>query len=117
MKRIAIGFLLICSLLDAGLQEQRIQEIKFEMAKLEKQKQELQREASANYRQEMQYEMQSQREIVEYEWHDVGESLKNAEASEQMAHSKEAEVRKIDQRLIQLANEKDLLIQQDKSSK
>lgn len=119
MKRIAIGFLLLCiplSSLSAGPQDQRIQEIKLEMATLEKQKQALQQEISANYRQEMKHEMQGQREFIDYQWHAYAETLKDAEASEQMAHSKEDELHKLDQKLIQLAKEKNALIDLNKST-
>lgn len=116
MKWALIGFVLACGALNAGLHDQRIQEIQLEITDLEKQKQVLQREASASYRQEMHHEMQGQKEFIEYEWHDYGESLQKAEAAEQYAHSKEGEIRKIDQKLIQLNKEKNSLLQQEKSA-
>lgn len=115
MKRIAVGFLLLGTFLDAGLHDQRIQEIRLEMTVLEKHKQELQQEISADYRQEMKYEMEGQKEFIDYQWHAYAETLKNAEAAEQTAHGKEDELRKIDQKLIQLTKEQNALLLQNKS--
>jgi hypothetical protein len=115
MKRIVIGLLFFCTLLNAGPQDQRIHEIEREMSALEKQKQELQQEISADYRQEMKHEMEGQKEFIDYQWHNYAETLKKAEAAEQTAHNKEEELHKINQTLIQLKKEKNTL-QQDKST-
>lgn len=101
--------------LNAGLHDRRVQEIKLETEELESRKNRLKTEISKDYKQEMQHEMQGQIEFVEYEWHDLGKSLKNAEASEQLAHKKEAELNNIDRALDRLREEKNSLLRQDNS--
>ncbi len=117
MKRTLIGIILMSSPMHAGKFDQRLQELNLEMSTLSEQKKILQQEISIDYRHEMQFEMQGQREFVEYEWHDLGESLKKAESAEHLAHIKEAEIHKIDLKIEQLTKEKNSLMQQEESTK
>lgn len=116
MKRILIGFLFLFSNLNGDTSDLKLQEIQHEIESLQNQKQLLLKEISENSQKEIRYDMEIQKESIDYKWHALGDSLKKAEAFEHSAHRKEEELHKIEEKLNQLDHEKSALIDLRKNS-
>ena len=84
---------------DQDKQPPRLTEIEREISNMELQKKQLKSEISSDYHQEMILELYGQKEGKDYEWHGLGESLKNAEISEHKAREKERVLQEINQKL------------------
>lgn len=81
---------------------------------LQSQANELQKGVVSDYHQEMVWEMQGQKRLVDYEWSALSQSMKRAEAAEQSAHSKEAKIRQLNQKIKQLTEEREALLKEQK---
>lgn len=112
LKFLSIFLLLICSVNSEEKEnrEARLEKIELEISALKKEINLLQQKANKEFHQEMVWEMQGQKQAIDYEWHDLAESMQKAELSEQQAHQYEASIRKLNQNLMQLTEERKALL-------
>ncbi len=123
MKKSIIAFTscFVCSLLTVGASEEysspeKVKTLEKKINHLEKQKHILQLEMKAEYREEINHEVQSQKDVIEYDWNGVTGSLKNAEAAEQKAKLKQAKIHALDIEIRKLSSEKEHLLQKKAGS-
>ncbi len=111
---LAFGLLKLNAATDQPSQasSEKIKAIEKKISYLEQQKQTLQLELKAESHEELNQEMQSQKDVIEYDWTGVTGSLKNAEAAEQKAKFHKAKIHALDTKIKKLSYEKELLLQQ-----
>jgi hypothetical protein len=91
---------------------EKVKAIEQEIKHLEQQKNILQLELRAESHEELNQEMQSQKDVIEYDWTGVTGSLKNAEEAEHKAKFHKAKIHALDIEIKKLSYEKELLLQQ-----
>lgn len=111
MRKYFLGMLFVCFALQANGPAKSIQEIEFELNTLEMQKRALKKQVDIDHRREMDLELQGQRQLLDYEWHALGKSLKEAELSEKKAKSREIQIEEIEKKIVELEAERDALLQ------
>ncbi len=124
MKKIVLVITLVFCSFSLRAQDQQLQTtfpekisaIDQEINKLQQQKLELQREIKSEYHEEMEHEMQSQKDLIEYDWSGVSSSLKQAETAEQKARLNTIKMHALEKELEKLTREKELLLQTHKGS-
>ncbi|MBA3602918.1 MAG: hypothetical protein H0W50_04605 [Parachlamydiaceae bacterium] len=125
MKKSLIVFTLgfVCSLFilyatdqPSQASNEKIHAIEKEISNLQQQKQELERELKIEYHEEINQEMQSQKDVVEYDWSGVSSSLKHAEVAEHKAKFYKAKIHAVDLIIEKLTDEKEFLLQKHKGS-
>ncbi len=123
MKKILIAFtfsfvvsLLALNAADQSSSPEKVKAFEQEINHLEQQKHILQLELQAESNEEVNQEVQSQKDMIEYDWKGVTGSLKNAETAEQKAKFHKAKIHAIDIEINKLSNEKELLLQKKAGS-
>lgn len=89
----------------------RLQEIEQMINNLQQQKQALYLEFTADQRKEMNLEMHSQEELIEYNWSGMSHALKAAEAAEQEVRLDKIKLEAVEAEIKKLSLEKERLLQ------
>jgi hypothetical protein len=111
-----ISVFLICFLLknqphlfSDNFLSQRLRSIEEKISNLERQKAIAKDQIDRAHHEEMKYEVQSQSNIVTYEWHTMTDELKKAEEFEQIAKTEEKNLEEIERQIAELIKEKEAL--------
>ncbi|MGZ3632823.1 MAG: hypothetical protein ACXU9U_03690 [Parachlamydiaceae bacterium] len=116
MNRYWISLFLVCIFLEShsllfslDSLSQRLGVIEEKIFNLEQQKAIVKDQIDRAHYEEMKYEVQSQSNMVTYEWHTMTDELKKAEEFEQKAKVEEKKLAEIERQIAELIKEKEAL--------
>ncbi len=111
MKPVALILIFIFCSHPLMAERSKLEALEQEISRLQEQKQQLRNEIKTEEHEEMELEMRSQKEFIEYDWSGMSNTLKHAQEAEHDAQFKKAKIHAIDSLIEKLIDEKETLLQ------